>query len=92
LTVETDVLFLNGIRNFGSLAEEIEIIARRPGGQIGSVTKRIVIEGVAALIKLIAQAVVRIFEFQSVAFVVVARQPGERVMGLRKARRRRIMA
>jgi hypothetical protein len=90
--VEADMLLFDGSRDLGSLAKEVEILAYRPWSYTGSVAKGIIIEGIASLLQLIAQAIVRLLKFKSIPVVVATRQPGEGIMGLGKASSGRIVA
>ena len=48
------MFFLDGVRNFGGLTEEIEVLANRGSRRASRVSKRVIVEGIVGLFELVA--------------------------------------
>jgi hypothetical protein len=92
LTVEKNMLFLDGVCNLGSLAEEIEILSNLGRGGGPYIPKCVVIENIIGFVKLVAQAIIGILKVKLIPFVLPVREAGEWVVGLREAGGGRVVA
>jgi hypothetical protein len=83
LTVEAQMLFLDGIGDLGSLAKKVEILANLARGRRfgASTAKGVIVESIIGVVELVTEAVVSILEVEGVV-LILAREASKWIVGL----------
>jgi hypothetical protein len=95
LSVEAEMLLLNGTSYFGGLSKEVKVLSNlstancTAGAGAGSTysSKGIIVEGIVGVVELVSETIVGVFELESVVYVCFPpRQPRKGIMSLGEAR------